>query len=339
MLQAVREASVWTRTSMAAEQSWIRQLSGAEIAELAGAVRGLSGQPFHAVRARHFPLPGCAALLAQLRHELAEGRGVMLLRGWPAAEFSDEENRLLTWGLGAHLGTAVSQNAAAELVAGVYDRGIDYGSRNARAYQVNAELKLHNDNSDIVALMCVRQAESGGETLLVSATSVWNRLLETAPLLVPLLLNGFIYCRKGEQGEGEPPISQRIPVFGWDEGKLSCRYARSYIDHAQKTIGINLAPMELAALAALDAACNAPDLLLEFTMQPGDIEFANNYTVLHARRAFQDNPAAKRLMWRLWLEAEWLRPVADPMIRWGFSRYGNHGRTADQLFPGAALAG
>ena len=96
---------------------------------------------------------------------------------------------------------------------------------------------------------------------------------------------------------------------------------------------------ETAALEAMDAACSAPDLLLEFRMQPGDIEFANNYTVLHARRGFRDNPAARRLMLRLWLEADWLRQVDDPLIRWGFSRYGNHGRTAEQLFPGRVAAG
>jgi hypothetical protein len=44
-------------------------------------------------------------------------------------------------------------------------------------------------------------------------------------------------------------------------------------------------------------------------------------------------------MLRPWLEADWRRPLADPMICRGFGRHGNHGRTADQLFPGTAAHG
>jgi hypothetical protein len=125
-------------------------------------------------------------------------------------------------------------------------------------------------------------------------------------------------------------------VFTETDGIVSCRYARSYIDHAEKTTGIALAPLERAALDALDAICREPDLMLEFKMQPGDIQYANNYTVLHARRGYTDAPEAKRLMLRLWLEADWVRPVADPMARYEFIRFGNAGRTAAQLHGPAA---
>ncbi len=332
-LRPAEEASAWTRADLERDDSWIITLEPGHIAALDRAFRAVAGRPgpFYALRQEDFPLPELAGVLACIRAELSTGRGLAQLRGLPVERYSDEENRLILWGLGTHLGTAVTQNAAADLVAGVFDRGLSYSDRNVRAYQVAAELGLHNDNSDIVALMCVRQAPVGGESMLVSATSAYNRMLARHPELVPLLFNGFTYCRKGEQGPGEPPFSrEKIPVFSEAGGRISCRYARSWITHAEGTTGVRLSPLERLALDSFDAICHEPDLLFECRLRPGDVQFANNYTVLHARRAFQDDPKAKRLMYRLWLEADWLREV-DPVARFEFIRYGNSGRTAAQL--------
>ena len=42
---------------------------------------------------------------------------------------------------------------------------------------------------------------------------------------------------------------------------------------------------------------------MEFLLQPGDMIFINNLTVLHARSGFENDPdpAKKRLLLRLWL--------------------------------------
>ena len=53
-----------------------------------------------------------------------------------------------------------------------------------------------------------------------------------------------------------------------------------------------------------------------FTLQPGEAYFINNYTILHARTAFDDGDApedARRHLLRLWLDAP-IRPV-HPYIR------------------------
>ena len=57
--------------------------------------------------------------------------------------------------------------------------------------------------------------------------------------------------------------------------------------------------------------------MLEFKLQPGEIYFINNYTILHARTAFDDGDAEedqRRHLLRLWLEAPGMRPV-HPHIR------------------------
>ena len=51
--------------------------------------------------------------------------------------------------------------------------------------------------------------------------------------------------------------------------------------------------------------------MLEFTLQPGEMYFINNYTILHARTAFEDfeEEDRRRHLLRLWLEVPHMRPV------------------------------
>ena len=241
------------------------------------------------------------------------------------------------WGFCQHLGLCVSQDVQCALVADVKEKGIAAGPL-TRAYGSKRVTSLHVDGTDVVGLLAVRQAPSSPLTTLASSITIHNEFLAQHPEWLPRLYAGFPWDRKGEQAAWEAPLMPHcLPVFSYAGGQLSAHYNRSWITSASVRRNLPFSDEEVAMLNFFDAM--AKKHAYATAMAPGDVYFANNYTVLHARRAFQDNPAAKRLMGRLWLEAEWLRPVADPMIRWGFSRYGNHGRTADQLFPGAALAG
>ncbi|MBV1798152.1 TauD/TfdA family dioxygenase [Siccirubricoccus sp. G192] len=335
-LQPITEPAAWTRAEMEADPSWRIRLTPPQIAALDRALAAVKvrGLPFHAIAPADFPLPEWEVLLGAVRHQLAWGRGVALLQGLQVERYSDADAHLLFWGIGTHLGQGVTQNAAAELIAGVYDRGLRYGDPDVRAYQVNAELSMHCDNSDIVGLFCLRQAKAGGETLLASALAIYNRILAEHPEYLPLLHSGFVYDRKGEQGEGEPPVSQKIPLFSTArDGTVSARYARSYITQAEWRTGIRLSPLEKAALDFFDCTALDPELLLESHLQPGDMEFANNYTVFHARRGYEDHadPARRRHMLRLWLQDDALRRIEDDQLRFGFTRFGNHGKTAREL--------
>ena len=51
--------------------------------------------------------------------------------------------------------------------------------------------------------------------------------------------------------------------------------------------------------------------MLEFTLAPGEMYFLNNYTILHARTAFDDHEEEdrRRHLLRLWLEVPGMRPI------------------------------
>ena len=48
--------------------------------------------------------------------ELEYGRGFFLMRGFPIERFDQKDAEMIFWGLGLHLGTAVSQNAHGHLL-------------------------------------------------------------------------------------------------------------------------------------------------------------------------------------------------------------------------------
>src|SRR6266478_3409915 len=68
--------------------------------------------------------------------------------------------------------------------------------------------------------------------------------------------------------------------------------------------GVPLTMLEQAALDHLDEQTRRPDLRLDMDLQAGDIQFINNYTILHSRTGFVDSPEPdqKRHMLRLWLK-------------------------------------
>ena len=68
---------------------------------------------------------------------------------------------------------------------------------------------------------------------------------------------------------------------------------------------------ELAVLDRFEEVTKRPELMLEFTLQPGEMYFINNYTILHARTAFEDfeEEDRRRHLLRLWLEVRQMRPV------------------------------
>jgi hypothetical protein len=330
-LQPVEGPSAWRSADFSRDKTWILPLSEEHIADIDRALQRAKrdNATFATLNKSTFPLPSMKLLLDELRQSLLTGRGFALVKGLPVHKYTVKETELIFWGIGAHLGTGVTQNAAADFISHVYDRGLNYGDRTVRAYQVRDALAMHCDNSDMVGLLCIRAAKSGGASLLTSSMTVFNEILRTRPEYMSVLFSGFVYDRKNEQGAGEDLFTQKIPIFSSSNGVVSCRYARSYIQHAQATTGVKLSPVEQEAISYFEAVASRPDLQLEMDLEPGDMQFANNYTVMHARRGFENyaEPERGRLLLRLWLEVQDVRDISSEIVRHGFHHFGNLGRS------------
>jgi hypothetical protein len=305
-MKPITDARAWRGETLSKDPSWIMRLGGAEIADIerALAVAKAGGWPLEQIGREQFPLTVMRARLEQILADMRDGRGFVLVRGLPVQRWSDDDVGLVFWGLGRYLGAPLYQNPQGELLGHVYDHGRTYGNIDVRGYETNAYLPYHTDAGDMVGLLCLRRALEGGLSSLVSSVSVHNELLANHPEYLGLLYNGFYYIRR-EAALTERGVSERpIPVFGTRDGVVSCRYIRNQINAGAVKRGVPLTALEQATLDYVDELTRRADLRLDMDLEPGDIQFINNYTILHSRTGFVDGPEPqqRRHMLRLWLK-------------------------------------
>jgi hypothetical protein len=305
----------WRGDVLARETSWIVRLTDAEVAEIDAALKTAkaSGRALEGIQREHFPLTLVAKKLADIMTELWDGRGFVVLRGLPVTRWSDDDVGLIFWALGRYMGAPLYQNPQGELLGHVKDYGRTYGNIDVRGYETNAYLPYHTDAGDIVGLLCLRRGLAGGLSSIVSSTTVHDEILRQHPEYLGLLYNGYYYIRR-EAALTERGVSERpIPVFGAKNGVVSCRYIRNQINAGAVKRDVPLTTLEKAALDFLDEQTMRGDLRLDMDLELGDIQFINNYTILHSRTEFVDGPEPhqKRHMLRLWLKFPKTWPLAS----------------------------
>lgn len=308
-MRPVVDPAGWTAADLAKSDAWIYPLSPGEIAELADAAARVQarGQDITAVRRADFVLPRFGRALADIREELREGRGFVLLRGLPVGEWSRLQSAIAYYGIGTHLGRALSQNAQGHMLGHVKDLGGDYAT--ARGYLTNATMTFHADLCDYVGLLCLHPSKSGGESRIVSSITLYNEMLRRRPDLAAELTSDFYYSRHGEVPPGMEPWFKMAP-FSIERGTLSVRGVSSYITKAQGLPGVP--PLTAAQKEAMALYQRVVDeIAYDMKFEQGDMQFLNNYVTLHTRRAFEDwpEPARKRHLYRLWLADEDSRPI------------------------------
>ena len=275
-----------------------------------------------------FPLPSLGPVLAALRREMTHGRGFALVRGLKIGGYTEREIATIFFGLGSHIGHARPQNAAGHILGHVRDEGARGSDKNVRIYQTSERQTFHTDSCDVVGLLCLRQARSGGESMLVGAPTIYNAFLERRPDLLPRLFDPIATDRRGEIPEGMKPYFE-IPVFTMHRGYLNVMYQRQYIDSAQRfPDAMRLTPDHVDALNLFDELANDPGLNLAMMLRPGDMQFVHNHSMLHDRTAFEDwpEPERRRHLLRLWLSVPGDRPLPDCFAdRFGATTIGDRG--------------
>jgi hypothetical protein len=299
--------AAWKGAELAGDESWIHQVTDADIEEIDAALASVHARDlkFPHFTADDFPLPTMQVKLQQFAEELETGRGFLLLRGLPVQRYSDDEIRIVYYGIGLNMGCPVGQNPKGDLLGLVMNVG-DLSKKTTRVYETNAYLPYHTDPSDVVGLLCLRKAKQGGLSSLVSSASVYNRLLETHPEFLALFYRPMYYAHLGKD---EPGLS---PIFSYNDGKLSCRYLRQYIELGHEIMGLPLSRIEIEALDLFDSIIHDESLRLDMMLEPGDLQFANNYAVMHSRTEFEDHEdtSLHRKMLRLWLKMPNARQLA-----------------------------
>jgi hypothetical protein len=300
----------WKGADLQKSTEWIRPFSAAELDEIDGALQSVrrTGLAWVDVTREDFPLPRFSRELERVAEGLETGRGMILLRGLPLA-YSPDDLQTVYWGIGTHLGTAVSQGGRGELLARVEDEGQQVENTKLRGSKTARALPFHGDRCDVVGLLCVRKAKAGGVSRIVSAAAIHNAVLERRPDLIDVFYADWYNSRQGDEAPGEARAYPK-PVFGFQDGHFTGLFSPAYIQFAQEFPEVpRLTPKQEQALELFGDL--AEELALDMTFEPGDIQLLNNHLIYHARTRYEDHAEAakKRLLLRLWLSVPGSRPL------------------------------
>ena len=300
----------WKGADLEGRTDWLRPFRPEELAELDRALQSVksSGVELFDMTKKDFPLPVFSAEIAKIAQELETGRGMIMLRGLPLS-YSPDDLRTVYWGIGTHLGTAVSQNKDGELLGIVKDFGAPINNTTRRGSKTSLMLEFHSDRCDVVGLLCVRKAKAGGSSRIVSSAAIHNEILRRRPDLIETFYSNWIHSWQGE----EPPGCGRTylrPIFGFRDGYFTGMFSPAYTKFAQEFPDVpRHTPQQLEALELYQQLSN--ELALDMQFAPGDIQLLNNHLMYHGRTQYEDYPEEerKRLLLRLWLSVPTSRPL------------------------------
>ena len=310
-LQPLTGPQAWRGADLRRSGDWQEALEPGHIQELKTAVQHAQalGKPMGRLTQQDFPLPTLSRRIDAWRREIRRGRGFVLVRGLPVQEWNESQSQLCYWGIGQHLGIPGAQNPQRDLLGHVRDQST---GQDVRLYRTNRAIDVHCDAADVVGLLCLQGAKSGGLSRLVSSVSVYNQLLAQRPDLVPLLYQPLYFDTKGEGGIRAFPIAPCAHA----DGELRTFWQSDYYRTAEKLPGIpKLTAAQRELLELYDAIAGSEELYLDMELQPGDMQLVSNHTVLHARTAYEDwpDPQRRRHLLRLWISM----PEPQPLkLRW-----------------------
>ena len=315
----------WTRADVEAHPDRaFFDLTPTMIREISGAVDELRLRQvtLQTIEQEDFRVPSFATHVPDIRRRLDEEFGLVVIRGLDLSAWSVDEIEMVYWGLGNYIGRVMRQNLRGERLDTVKNRGIQNVTDPYRLIETPVYFQPHTDNGMLeprpptyLGLMCVRSADVGGNSILVSAYTIHNTILTEHPEYLPRLYEPFHI---------EPPIEQRLPgssgiwskpVFEWTEPELTIHYIRYLMDPGMEKAGTPLTEEETAILDYIDSVLRREELLFEYHLNAGDILIENNLRNLHGRREFKDKNTGSggRELRRIWLWRRHGSPGADPV--------------------------
>ncbi len=251
-------------------------------------------------------ISGLERLAGQIKDELQYGSGVVWLKSICNPEFNTSQKKFFYLAIGQAMGNTMGNYGR---LYDVRDRGGSYKKERIPVSQTHAATGFHTDSSalntmpDIVALLCLQPAHTGGESLIVSAARIHEELRGTAPEALSILYREFIRDVVTPGKGNSSLINNRFPIFsqGLYSPGVSFRYMRYWIEKGHLAANIELTGREFAALDKLDELLNLPQLAVKFKLEAGDHLWVNNHLVAHNRTKYGEDPQHPRHFVRMWI--------------------------------------
>lgn len=319
-IQPILSPAAWKGSDVDYRSTMVHLLTVDELAEIRAAVDHCVQLDLGQIDRTAFALPSFGRRLTLYRNELLTGTGVLLLRGMQRLNLTNDAMARAYAGLASHLGVLVPQSWQGELLGNIID--VSDIKDKTRGFNQGGAQTFHSDGTmcDIVALLCLRPAQSGGASRIVSAVALHNAMLRSRPDLLEVLYEGYHYRFNEWDGMDIPdPVQSpgRIPVFAATDDGVCCVQETGHIKNAVSDGGNQLTPVESEAFAELQRLAASEAFFLDMEFEAGDMQFLNNRVILHGRTDYDDPEPVdqRRHLLRLWLHVpEWPARPARQMF-------------------------
>ncbi|KAF6829600.1 TfdA family Taurine catabolism dioxygenase [Colletotrichum musicola] len=325
--QKLESQLVWDGNTLAEDYDWNYVLTEADKKEVDDALRHFKSlnKPLGEIGQDTFPLLNLHKTLRGISDEVHNGHGFKVVRGVPVTRYTREENVIIYAGISSHVAPIRGrqdnqfQGQPADVVlAHIKDltKVVDAHRIGAPAYTTEKQV-FHTDVGDVIALFALGEAVEGGQSYLSSSWFVYNELARTRPDLVRTLAEPWNADEFGKDGRSYStrPLLHFQPAADGKPQRLIIQYARrSFTGYWGLPRSSDIPPITEAQAEALDALHFAAEkYAASLDFHQGDIQYANNLSIFHARGGFVDSDEKQRHLIRLWLrdpDHAWKTPEA-----------------------------
>ncbi|KAK2023447.1 TfdA family taurine catabolism dioxygenase TauD [Colletotrichum zoysiae] len=320
--QKLESKLVWDGKRLAEHYDWNYVLTKDDQNEIDEALDHFKAlkKPLGEISQETFPLPNLHKTLRAVSDEIHNGHGFKVVRGVPVDKYSREENVIIYAGVSSHVAPVRGrqdnqfQGRPADVVlAHIKDltKVVDAHRIGAPAYTTEKQVS-HTDAGDVIALFALGEAAEGGQSYLSSSWHVYNELARTRPDLIRTLAEPWDADEFGKDGRAysSRPLLHHQPAADGKPERLIIQYARRvFTGYWGLPRSADIPPITEAQAEALDALhFLAEKSAASLDFHKGDIQYANNLSIFHARGGFVDSGDKQRHLIRLWLR--------DPQNAW-----------------------
>jgi SAM-dependent methyltransferase/alpha-ketoglutarate-dependent taurine dioxygenase len=281
-------------------------------------------------------LSALRSFCAKASNKMRQSTGALLIKGLDMEILGGDEDyekmekcgKIAYYIFCEHMGTVdgAARGKLFDVKSAKLDAMCQTGGDNVLFSVSDIEAGWHTDGAskdrvyDIVALFCINQAHSGGKFKISNACNAYHDLLACLPDFLTYELQRPIPRDILENGAGKgsddttalsraaPVLANRIrynayPIYSLDNDRMRFRYMRHWIETGHKKTDWKVPTLLRIAMDVLDDKLDASKTFNQ-RLERGDMIFANNALIAHARDSFKDHPDHRpRHLVRAWIQS------------------------------------